>query len=169
MRFDPELADRKAHYPDGALATFAMTLCFAEQQPQRGVFKRAVLKALLEKRARWIPFLLLHGDLEELADGKLYMVGWNEWQEGDWKVHERVQRIRARRNGTVGTVTTPTVMTVITPSEQQAVGGRQQATSGRQDEGVKPPGRLRRFVMPRRGFKGGEMTPLSVSLPKVSS
>jgi hypothetical protein len=133
LRFDPEFADRKAHYPDGAIATFALTLSFAEQQPQRGFFKKAVLKALLERRSRWIPFLIEHGDLEVLPDGRLYFVGWIEWNEGDWKVSERVQRIRTgrdQRKKSVTPVTPPTVTpTVSTPSEHIAVGGRRYAVS----------------------------------------
>lgn len=133
LRFDPEFADRKAHYPDGAIATFALTLSFAEQQPQRGFFKKAVLKALLERRSRWIPFLIEHGDLEVLPDGRLYFVGWIEWNEGDWKVSERVQRIRTgreKRRASVTDVTPPAVTpTVNTPSEHKAVGGMRYAVS----------------------------------------
>ena len=143
IRVDPELADRKCHYPDGALSAFVLTLCFAEQQPQRGYFKPNVLKALLERRARWIPYLIEHGDLED-RNGRLYFVGWDEWQEGDWKVHERVKRIRERRTVTptvTKTVTPVTVVTVNTPSEPLAVGGRRLAVSesGRQPDGGKTP------------------------------
>lgn len=131
IRVDPELGDRKCHYPDGALSAFVLTMCFAEQQPQRGYFKPNVLKALLERRARWIPYLIGHGDLEH-RNGRLYFVGWDEWQEGDWKVQERVKRIRERR-GVTPTVTDTVTPTVITPSEPLAVGGKHLAVSGRQD------------------------------------
>jgi hypothetical protein len=54
---------------------------------------------LLEKRGKHVNYLVSHGDLVLLEDGYVYLDGWDEWQEGDWKVGERVQRLRARRNG----------------------------------------------------------------------
>ncbi len=156
IRFDPEFADRKGHYPDGALSAFALTLCFAEHQPQRGFFKRAVLKALLERRARWIDYLVSHKDLEVLPDGRLYLVGWLEWQEGDWKVQERVQRIRARRTATVtSTVTSGVTETVNTPSEPLAVGGKRYAVSNH-GEPLQPSGltlRVLEWFMQRKGWQ----------------
>jgi 5-methylcytosine-specific restriction endonuclease McrA len=99
LRLDPHLADKKAEYPDGAHRAFVDTLCFAEHQPMRGRFRnQKLLAVLLEKRARWIPYLIEHGDLVPMPDGKLYVDGWDEWQEGDWKVHERVSMIRHRRD-----------------------------------------------------------------------
>ena len=141
IRIDPELGDRKAHYPDGALSAFILTLCFAEMQPRRGYFKQPVLRALLERRARWITWLVDHGDLEPRGN-LLYVVGWDEWQEGDWKVKERVERIRLRRESvTPQTVTETVTSTVNTPSERLAVGGKRLAVggSGRQPNGVETP------------------------------
>jgi hypothetical protein len=132
IRVDPELPDHKEHYPDGAVAAFAFTMCFAEHQPRRGRFKNSrVLSALLGRRARWIRFLIEHGDLIEGAKGELYFDGWDEWQEGDWKVGERVKRIRARPRNVTPPVTVPvTVAPVITPSERIADSGKPQAVSG---------------------------------------
>lgn len=139
LRLDPNLADRKHDYPDGAHRAFTDTLCFAEQQPHRGRFRSAKLLAvLLDKRARWIKYLVEHGDLIEQPDGSLYVDGWDEWQEGDWKVHERVARIRnkKRRGDTPPTDTgvTPdvTVPTVDTPLSG---GGRRKADSGKHSSG----------------------------------
>lgn len=121
LRLDPQLADMKASYPDGAFRAFVEVLCWAEQQHPRGVFRsRKLLAVLLEKRARWIPFLIEHGDLIEMATGQLVVDGWTEWQEGDWKVHERVQRIRNRKRRTSPTVTGDTVATV-TPDTDGSV------------------------------------------------
>lgn len=142
LRVDPNLADNKVGYPDGAFRAFIEILCFAEQQHPRGVFRsRKLLAVLLEKRARWITYLVDHGDIEELATGQLVVEGWTEWQEGDWKVHERVQRIRNRQHrptprtvtdDTVATVTNDTVNTVITPlsGKRLAVGGKRKAVAG---------------------------------------
>jgi hypothetical protein len=143
LRLDPQLADMKVGYPDGAFRAFVEVLCFAEQQHPRGTFRsRKLLAVLLDKRARWIPYLLEKGDIEELPTGQVYVDGWAEWQEGDWKVHERVQRIRnrQRRERTVPTVTpdTPATVTpdtvdgVSTPlmAEAGAKGGKHSAEAG---------------------------------------
>lgn len=112
LRLDPNLADMKAHYPDGAFRAFVEVLCFAEQQPTRGVFRnRKLLAVLLDKRARWIPFLVERGDLLTMTTGHLIVEGWQEWQEGDWKVSERMSRVRNRERPTPATVTTATVAT----------------------------------------------------------
>lgn len=158
IRVDPNLPDAKEHYPDGALAAFTLTLCLAEHQGWRGRFRnRKLLAALLGRRARWIPYLIEHGDLVEAENGVLYFEGWDEWQEGDWKVGERVKRIRERRAVTA-TVTDCVTPTVITPSEPLAVSGKHIAVSGRQAG----------LVFKKTGtLRGGETTPLSASLPVV--
>jgi len=98
LRLDPNLADMKAAYPDGAFRAFVEVLCFAEQQPTRGVFRnRKLLAVLLDKRARWISFLLDREDLTEMVTGQIVVEGWQEWQEGDLKVHERMAKVRARK------------------------------------------------------------------------
>src|SRR4029079_16790473 len=100
----PAFLDRKVidqKYPPGAAIALIGALCHAEHQPSRGRFRDVrVLKALLGPHARWIPFLLSHRDLLEKRV-QLYVDGWDEWQEGDWKVGERVARIRnrAKSNG----------------------------------------------------------------------
>ena len=124
VRLDPKLPDHKADairgedYPDGALATFVLTMCHAEFQPERGIFRsEAVLRALLGKRSRWVKFLIEHHDLVRQDDGSLYLEGWREWQEGDWQVAERMQRVRNRkRPGTVTPTVTPTVTGTVTPT-----------------------------------------------------
>lgn len=98
LRVDPNLADMKAGYPDGAFRAYVEVLCFAEQQPLRGVFRnRKLLAVLLDKRARWVPFMLEEGDITLMPTGQIVVEGWQEWQEGDYKVHERMAKVRARR------------------------------------------------------------------------
>lgn len=95
LRLDPMLRRRKRDYPDGAFRAFVEALCAAEGQPRRGRFEsRGLLGVLLEKRARWIPYLIEHGDLIENDDGELYIDGWDQWQEGDLKVSERMALVR---------------------------------------------------------------------------
>lgn len=97
IRLDPAFDERKESYPDGPYAALIGTLCLAEAQPDRGRFRSAdYLRRILGKRGRHVPFLIEHGDLAELPDGRVYVDGWDEWQEGDWKVAERVERIRNR-------------------------------------------------------------------------
>lgn len=116
----PDLYERKAFgtdrhppYPPGALACFLGALCFGEQQNPRGRFKsKLMLEALIEgpKRlgrltARHVAFLIDQGDLVPMPDGSLYIEGWDELQEGNWQVAERMSRYRDRQP----TVTVPTV------------------------------------------------------------
>lgn len=97
IRLDPGFADRKVDYPDGPHAALIDCFCFAETQMTRGRFRDIrILRALLGRRGRWVQYLVDHGDLSILPDGRVYVDGWDEWQEGDWKVNERVQLIRGR-------------------------------------------------------------------------
>lgn len=97
LRLDPAFDEHKQSYPDGPYSALVACLCLAEMQPQRGRFRNeAYLKALLGKRGRWLKYLVEHGDVVTLADGRVYVDGWDEWQEGDWKVGERMSRLRHR-------------------------------------------------------------------------
>jgi hypothetical protein len=120
LRLDPGYDERKAAYPDGPYATLIACICLGESQPHRGRFRsERFLRSLLEKRARWVPYLVSHGDLLVLDDGRLYVDGWDEWQEGDWKVMERVERIRNKRRNkrTVDVTVGVTVATVSPPRD----------------------------------------------------
>lgn len=142
----PDLYERKAFgterrppYPPAAMACFVGVLCFGEQQAERGRFKsRRLLMVLLEGPrgvgravARQVPFLIAQGDLIEQPDGSLYIEGWDELQEGNWQVAERMSRYRARERDrgpvtmpvTVGTVTSPSRVEV----EAIAVSGKRRA------------------------------------------
>lgn len=102
LRLDPGFDEHKEAYPDGPYAALIATFCAAETQPQRGRFRNLeYLRRLLGRRGRFVAYLLAAGDIVELPDGRVYVDGWDEWQEGDWKVAERVSRIRnrIRRNG----------------------------------------------------------------------
>jgi hypothetical protein len=104
VRLDPFLPEHKADpikgedYPDGAGWSFTLTLCWAARQAPPGYFASlAVLKALLRRRGRWVTFLQEHQDIELLPDGRVYVPGWAEWQEGKFaSVGERVAAIEGR-------------------------------------------------------------------------
>ena len=110
LRLDPHFFERKAlrqGYPPGAVAALVGCLCLAETQPERGRFRdRRLLGVMLGPCARWIPFLVEHGDLvEQDAFPRLYIDGWDEWQEGDVTVRERMERMRNRPRGVTPPVT----------------------------------------------------------------
>jgi hypothetical protein len=141
LRLDPNLADRKADYPDGAFRAFIECLIFAEHQPKRGRFRNErLLRVLLDRRGRWVPYLLEHGDLTRGDSGELYVDGWDEWQEGDVTVSERMKRLRNRKGGgdTPPTVTddTPATVTVPLGGKRLAVGGKPIAEAAPRNNGA---------------------------------
>lgn len=91
LRMDPNL-DQVHPDPGG----FVRLLCAAARQPQRGRFSsRALLDGILGKGL--VNRLALRKDIVPIDDGKWYVAGWDEWQEGDLTVGERQRRIRDRR------------------------------------------------------------------------
>jgi hypothetical protein len=124
IRLDPSFDERKESYPDGPYAALIATFCLAEHQPERGRFRSLdYLTRLLGKRGRHVKYLVDHGDLTLLEDRRAYVDGWDEWQEGDWKVAERVTRIRnrAKRTPPVTLRVTPTVTPAVTGMETVGV------------------------------------------------
>ncbi len=99
LRLDPGFFDRKVidqAYPPGAVAALIGVFCHAEHQPQRGRFRDLhVLRSLLGPVAKWVPLLIERGDLIE-DGGRVYVDGWDEWQEGDLRVPDRLASIRGR-------------------------------------------------------------------------
>lgn len=124
IRLDPAFDERKEGYPDGPFAALVATFCLAEHQPERGRFRSLdYLRRLLGHRGRHATYLVEHGDLTTLDDGRVYVDGWDEWQEGDWKVAERVARIRNRAKHTppVTPKVTPPVTVGVTLHPTKAV------------------------------------------------
>lgn len=111
FRVDPQMVEKKlaAGYAPAQVGAFVMLLSQAEQQPQRGRFRslgelRAAMDCKVEEAgkgagmSKFVPFLLEQGDVVRLDDGRYYVDGWDEWQEGDWQVAERMRRVRERKN-----------------------------------------------------------------------
>lgn len=114
LRVDPAMFERKViqqEYPPLAYAAYSAVLCLADSQPVRGRFRdERLLRALLGPLGRQVPYLLSRRDVipsSEHAEcvncptghgspSQLYVDGWDEWQEGDWQVKERMARVRGR-------------------------------------------------------------------------
>jgi hypothetical protein len=101
VRFDPLTDERKAYYTDGQFRAFMLLIFAGARQNPRGRFRSdAQLRALLGRHARYVPFLVDQGDIRALGGGEIYIDGWDEWQEGDLTVGDRMARLRNRqRNG----------------------------------------------------------------------
>lgn len=161
LRLDPGFYERKVidqGYPAGAALALIGALCHAEYQPTRGRFRSpAVLKTLLGPHAKWVQYLIEHKDLT-IKKGQVYVDGWDEWQEGDWKVRERVQRIRNRQKATdeaddVTVAVTPGVtvaVTVATESDESV-----QTVTSRKAVGVIDSGGVSGGVTPQPPASGG--------------
>jgi hypothetical protein len=82
-------------HPDPAAMVRA--LCAAARQPQRGRFRDpVVLERILGRKA--YKLLVQRGDIVPANPGPgIYLDGWDEWQEGDFTVRERMARLRARK------------------------------------------------------------------------
>jgi hypothetical protein len=92
LRVDPNVDQA---FPD-LRNTFIGLLCSAARQPERGRYQSRKRAEQLHSRA-FIRGCLEREDLVALPDGRLYVDGWDEWQEGDLTVAERMRRMRERR------------------------------------------------------------------------
>lgn len=90
LRIDPNLDS--THPAPGDMVAL---LCTANRQPRRGYFKsEGVARAALGRRL--FSRSVARGDLRKNGIG--YQVdGWEDWQEGDLNVGERMRRLRDRR------------------------------------------------------------------------
>lgn len=91
LRMSPDLDQ----HPDPLAMVKAM--CSAARQPTRGRFREPrVLERVVGKRQ--YREMVQRGDLVPADPGPgVYLDGWDEWQEGDWTVAERMRRMRDRR------------------------------------------------------------------------
>ena len=103
-RVDPLMDERKSHYTPAQFGAFLKVQLLAGRQTHRGHFRsrKALEGSLPSAYAKHIAYLIEQRDLIEQPGGTLYMDGWNEWQEGDVTVKDRMARLRNRhRNGGV--------------------------------------------------------------------
>lgn len=90
-------------HPD--FAGMVLLMCAAARAPYRGRLSPDIALRLLGKK-RFAQFTAPRPgkrtcDLVSQEDGTLYLDGWDEWQEGDLTVLERVSRLRLKRNNAV--------------------------------------------------------------------
>jgi len=89
LRLDPDI-DQK--HPDHGW-DFMRLLCSANRQRPRGRFaSRLALESLFGRKL--VAWFYDRGDICDLDDGRVLVVGWDNWQEGDLTVAERVRRTR---------------------------------------------------------------------------
>lgn len=87
LRLDP-LIDS---HPDWE--AMVLLMLWANRQPRRGYFKSLdVVKKLLGRKR--LEACIARRDLARQGDGTFHLVGWEEWQEGDFTVGERMRRYR---------------------------------------------------------------------------
>lgn len=130
LRIDPNI-HRK--HPD--VGAFVHLLCEAAAQEPRGRFRERVILERLFGRRRVAQFIE-RGDLVLWPDGTLYVDGWDEWQEGDHTVAERMRKLRAKRNRTVTPAVTEPSPGSISPSEASGVRRQASGVNGSTDTGV---------------------------------
>jgi hypothetical protein len=124
-RVDPLMDERKGHYTPAQFGAFLKVQLLAGRQTARGRFRSiAALRGLLPAAyVKHVEFLLAEGDLDVLEDGTVYVDGWNEWQEGDLTVRDRMAALRnRRRNSTVTGTVTPAVTEPSPPATRSSVG-----------------------------------------------
>jgi len=92
LRIDPNL-DLTQTDP----GSFVRLLCAAARQPERGRFRDRALFERVVGRAKARTFLD-RCDVTVQPDGRYYVEGWDEWQEGDYTVADRMRRMRQRRS-----------------------------------------------------------------------
>lgn len=96
LRLDPNIDETHPEWQ-----WLVLLLLKANRQPVRGRFKdQVVLERALEGPERFARFAARQ-DILEAEDGSWYVAGWDDWQEGDLEVGERMARLRAKREAAV--------------------------------------------------------------------
>jgi len=124
-RVDPLMDERKSHYSPAQFGAFLKVQLVAGRQPKRGCFRsiQALKGALPGAYVRHVDFLVAERDLTVKRDGTVYVDGWDEWQEGDLTVRDRMAALRnRRRNPTVTGTVTPAVTEPSPAATRSSVG-----------------------------------------------
>lgn len=123
-RVDPLMDERKSHYTPAQLGAFLKVQLVAGRQSKPGYFRSldALKRSLPADYVKLLAFLIDQGDLIE-RDGQIYVDGWEEWQDGDLTVGERMARLRnRRRNADRNDAVTPSVTSAVYKPSPAAIG-----------------------------------------------
>ena len=135
-RVDPLMDERKSHYTPAQFGAYLKVQLVAGRQARRGQFRSmaALRGALPATYARHLDFLVTEHDLTVRSDGLVYIEGWDEWQEGDLTVRDRMAALRnRRRNGTVTDTVSPGVTEPSPAATRSSVGISVTESEGSQD------------------------------------
>ena len=137
-RTDPIMDERKSHYTPAQLGAFVKVQLVAGRQTRRGRFRSvAALKAALPAAyAKHVAFLEEQEDIipstrhepckqcppGPIPRGEVYVDGWDEWQEGDLTVHERMRRLRNRKRNSDRNAAVTEAVSQPSPTAIQGVG-----------------------------------------------
>lgn len=138
-RVDPIMDERKSHYTPAQLGSFLKVQLMAGRQTRRGRFRSvaALKSSLAPPYARSVDFLVEQGDIiptvrhEEckqcpdgpIPRGEVYVDGWDEWQEGDLTVRDRMARLRNRKRNNGVTTASPDRNATVTTGTPDGVSG----------------------------------------------
>jgi hypothetical protein len=103
-RVDPLMDERKSHYTPAQFGAFMKLQLLSGRQAHPGRFQSvaALKRAMPAEYARLVPFLVEQADIVTLDDGRAYVDGYDEWQDGDLTVGERMKRLRERKKREAG-------------------------------------------------------------------
>lgn len=146
LRMSPNLDQ----HPDPLAMVKAM--CAANRQPERGLFREAVVLERAVGRKAY-KAMVQRGDIKpaDPAPG-IILAGWDDWQEGDLTVAERMRRMRAKKKDRKRDRVTPPASpdrNAVTTTATSSTSSLVPETVGVDDSPPPPAGRRKNGTNPR--------------------